>query len=470
MNFTKACSKITFLQIADKILFGAAFAALIFLSACDKPKDFNLKTTSPASHFNVKDTSLPLFLVTQRLDSLRSNNLSTDLAGCMNDALLGSTIAKLYFQVRMLNVLSAPPVAPTVDSSYIYMVYGDRTLITGNASIPQTWSIYPLQGDMDNSIPYYTNNTSLQPNTNIMAATYTGAFNAGPYYTSKDSVLRIPFSNSYAQRIMNSGTQVLGDNPTFQDSFKGFAVIPQLSAMNGAQGAIMHFDLTDIRSRIVIYYHDGTGAHDTMTLIVGDASVRVNTYTHNYANTQVAADSGKAGTANAYLQAMAGMKVRVNLPDLSWFMKDGTTAISEAELVFPESAAGNGGYTEPTQLYLYPRASDGTNESLNNDFSQGFIDQTFGDYGGTWRGLPAYTNNSYSFIMTRHIQNVIDRYRRQSNYNQPGGLHYQGMNLFIPADNQLSSGRMLLKNYDSKATDVKTGPYLRLIYTKIPEH
>ena len=460
MNFTKACWKITFWRIVDKytLISGAAFAALFFLAACDKPTAFTLQTSLPASHFNVKDTILPLFLQTQYLDSLRSNNLSGDMAGSFNDPELGASDARLFFELRLQTLLISAPVSPVVDSAFLYMVYGDSSQQTGNFNDAQSWNFYPLQGNIDGSVAYYTNSTSLVPNTAVKIANYKGSF------SKTDSTLKIPFNSAYALRMLTSGSVILGDDVSFLDTFPGVALIPDHSAINGKTGGIINFNLSDARSKLVIYYRSsGTSTEDTFILNAVDA-YRVNTYSHNYSS-KVTSIINKSGQTKVYLQDTGGLKSRVDLPDLSWMMNNGTTAINEAELVFPETTTGNGGYIrEPSQLYLYPRAIDGTNESLNSDFNQGFIDGTYGDYGGTWRP----SQRSYSFILTHHIQNVIDRFRKMPNYNKPGGLQYQGLNLFIPSDNPLTSNRIILQNTNS--LNIKSGPYLRIIYTKIPEH
>ncbi len=460
MNFTKACWKTTFWRIADNIIKGAALAALIFLTACDKPKDFTLKTTSPAGHFNVKDTILPVFLETEILDSLRTNNLSADIAGSLYDPELGITDAQVFFNIQLQNLVLNVPVTPRVDSAFLYLTYADpaNTTQVGDLSVKQSWNFYPLQGVIDNSIPYYSNTTQIQPNKNILLANYTGSFRVG------DSTLKIPFSKSYAARMLNSGQTALSDNITFQDSFPGIALIPDHTALNGNIGALINLNLSDLRTRVVVFYTDGSGAKDTFTCNVSDAAMRIGAYKHIYDTKNVIPILNKINQSKAYLQALAGLKVKVTLPNLDSFMVNGTTSINQAELVFPEYATPISFFPEPTQLLLYPRSIDGTNETLNANYNQGFIDQTFPEYGGLWRP----TEKSYAFVMTRHIQNVLDRYRITPNYNQPGGLRYEGMNLYIPSDNPLSGRRLILKPTNLK--DPKSGPYMHLIYTKIPQH
>jgi hypothetical protein len=453
MNFIKACLKTASLQKAYKYKGWAAVAALFFLAtACDKPKTFTLKSTPPATHFDLKDTILPVFLETERLDSLRSNNLSRDLIGSLQDPELGGTDANLYFQLR-LQSLSPNFKNAKLDGAVLSLAYSGITDYTGDPSTIQKWNIFPLADGLDNSIPYYTN-AIIKPDLANAAGNFTGKF------SPKDSVLKININNGYASKILTASSSTLGDDPSFQSIFKGLAILPDHNALNGGTGAIVHFNLLDVRSKLSIYYHDSTGKADTFNLIITDGDVRVNTYTHSYRN-NVTSSLDKAGQDKAYLQALGGLKVKVSLPDSSMrkFMINGTTAINQAELVFPELSSPPASFIEPITLYLYPRDASGGNENTNAEFNQSFIDQTFVEYGGGWR--PG--EKTYSFVLTRHIQNVLDRYRKNQAYRT-----YQGLNLFIPGDNPMSSGRIILNNFNSK-NPVKNGPYLRLIYTKIAE-
>jgi hypothetical protein len=140
------------------------------------------------------------------------------------------------------------------------------------------------------------------------------------------------------------------------------------------------------------------------------------------------------------------------MPYLKNYVKDNMVAVQSAEFVFPKVDSLGDAYTgaQPSLLLLRPRGSD------TKDYLGGFTDDLIGYYDGKWSA----GNNSYHFVISRHVQTLFYGFR-----NKAGFIDY-GLNLSTPADNPNSPVRAILSNLQSPNSP---RPKLILTYTKVAD-
>src|SRR5206468_1003854 len=123
---------------------------------------------------------------------------------------------------------------------------------------------------------------------------------------------------------LNAGSD-LSNNSTFQSFFKGVYVkVDGAASIN--QGAILYFDLLSSQSKLTLYYNDSLN----FDFIIGSGALRVNHFVHDYTGTPVNAQlTGTAiDTDFVYVQAMAGVKTKILLPEIKHLTDSGMIVIN----------------------------------------------------------------------------------------------------------------------------------------------
>lgn len=171
--------------------------------------------------------------ITEREDTLRTDELATMLLGSINDPVFGTTTASVYTQLRLpgTNISFGTDVA--VDSIVLILPYKG---IYGDSSSVQNITVYELDEAIQTSVksetgrtldyPYYNFSTlqhkavpvgqlSFVPNT--VDSSMIDTVKVGPY-------MRIPLSLEFANRIVNANQIVdtaLKNNTGFLNAIKG---------------------------------------------------------------------------------------------------------------------------------------------------------------------------------------------------------------------------------------------------------
>ncbi len=230
-------------------------------------------------------------------------------------------------------------------------------------------------------------------------------------------------------------------------------------------GALTKLQLSNALSGLKFkYFHDTIVeiAADTIPLSTYSLSFKeayvqkVNIFQHDFTGTTIASylDDPDAVPDIAYAQGMAGVNVKVTIPDITDYVGEGDIAINAARLVFyvvPDSIIGIPQEEYPQQLMMETRLDDGTYIPM--------YDRVIGTSSVFFGMLTQSNENSafldplyfYTFNIARHLQSVVS------------GEIGNG-DLYIYVNNPATSNKII--KFWSNHSDHVGGLRLELIYTK----
>ena len=410
---------------------GAKFFIILFSgisiiqTSCNKSSEvgLNVQPSTDLLYVNYIDTTA-LVTRTVREDSLRTDQYQIlagyGLLGKYIDPAFGTTSSSLYTQVLLPGSISATSFGthPLCDSIKLSLVY-DAECYGKKVRKAQTVNVYELVNGITNGTVYYSNNSIL--NTGVDLA---NAYSFIPRPLDSVSVggvkskpqLRIPLNKAFGQNLLNNQTTGnLIDNATFQNFMKGFYITTEnTTGLNVNEGNIMRFLMAS--STMTIYYNDSL----KFDFSLGSVSRNMH-FSHNYSSvsnvdlTAQLSSSPPAQNGTVYIQGMAGLKVKVEMPTLMDWVKKGPVAINKAVLVIKvDSSLANyqvDTFARPAALIPFGINDDGTSYVLPDYLSApGWVD---GNYNAT--------THEYNLIISKYIQRVLD-----------GKIHNNGIYITVP--------------------------------------
>jgi len=422
---------------------------LFVLSSCNKSSVVGLDVQPEGDLLNVtfSDTSkLRTYIRTE--DSVRSDERSINLLGSYNDPVFGKASASIFTQFNTNNVVFGNASDMLIDSVILSLAYtGDYY----GSLDPQNVKVYQLtQGIFKDSIYYskrvFGYNTTELANYNFIPkpadSVQVGSVKLKPQ-------LRIRLSNSFGQSFLSQGGFV--DNTAFNNFFKGLFITTDNTQAPG-QGAILNLNLTDVNSKITLYYRNkfsGKNAQSIFSFDINPATcASVGHFEHEDAVNDITKQLGDTnlGQNLVYVQAMAGVRTRVQFPFLKNYTLPGSVSINKAELIIKVDPSAEGIYPVPTALALLTIDANG-GVSFTPDQFEGD-----GYFGGTYNS----SNKEYRFNIARYIQQVLNG--KQADH----GL-YISTGKFGSETNAISARRAVLGGGDNTNYKMR----LRLTYTKL---
>jgi hypothetical protein len=259
--------------------------------------------------------------------------------------------------------------------------------------------------------------------------------------------------NNFAAQLATSGTNYWTSN--FNKLLHGIYITTATPLQLPGQGSILNLaSLAGSFSGIYLYYHYSypiDTEHFVSFPIGGSANANFVHFDHNYSTTYLGGlhPAGKRDSVNGdqlvYVQAMGGVLGRINFPNLykNW-SKLGPVIINEATITFPAQPENTSAiYGPPSSLYL-----SGTDSAWS---PYTLPDQSQPYYGG------AFSNNSYTFVITEYIQSVIN-----------GKTIDRGLYI-IPYNEAISANGVVLYGAQH-GVSAATKPVLTIYYTPVKNH
>lgn len=420
----------------------------VFSFGCKKPKvelNDQLYPDSDKLSLNFSDTTT-LRAYSVKEDSLITTNLSSNLVGYYVDPVFGISQASIYTQIRLSSEsvdfgnLSTLEVDSTVLSLVYSGFYGKLT--------SQNFLVHKVTENLNADSSYYSTKTFSVESTPI--GTLIGTT---PNLTDSLTIndvrfvphMRIHLSSVVGENLIQSAS--LSTNEKFLNEFMGLriSVDPQSTPTNST--SMLSLNLLHTESKVTVYYRTPkTGGFDTLSYSfnINSSCQRVGYFSHDYTNSEVeiALTDKKRGDSLLYIQAMAGIKTKIEIPYLNTISKESLIGISKAELVFYVEENTDAEYSVPTNLFLF-----GINE-----YNQMILLPDFDEshYGGIYNS----GNKSYTFNVTRYIQNQITGFSNGENANY---------GLYLVSENRVvSARRLVLKGTNRSANPLR----LKLYYSK----
>jgi len=414
------------------------FAFLIVLVSCDDPGLINFKTERSDFYYNIsKIDTLDVFLQTINEDSIRTESFSYNMLGSYSDNLLGNTTASVFTEFRLPKTLVDYGSGRIFDSLVLVLKYANDNNSFGWIDDEISLNVHEINQRIYIDTPYYSTSTIAYNPVNV--GSWKSTLKANGL-----STIRIHLDASLGNKILNGSNEQLGDEVKFKELLKGLAIIPKVTNQTGQ---IVRLDLENDTSGLILYFHNSTGAMESKFQI-NDKCARINKFSHDFSFSEAYNQilTPKNNYPNVYLKPLSGLKVQVNFPNLSYFNNLGPVAINRAELILhPQLVYPYANYSIPSLLLLLTDSSN-TNYSMTDRYED--------YYGGKYNA----SNNTYSFIITRYIQNSVNQFLKNPNYKSKYKL-----NLIIPSDNPILAYPMVLSNIN---TSGKTTTELKIYYTK----
>ena len=416
------------------------------------------------------DTLIDLTAYSVQLDSSVTSNLSAFAIGAINDPVFGVTQASLVTQIGLPEVSnfhwgdSIKQLDSVVlqlrfrnqlmyDGTYLNDYYGDKDAV-------HTLNVYKITEDLSWDSSYFSRRNFVKENTPV--GSWTGKFNfTDSTKISLDSPafvlpphVRITMSNSFRDELYKADKDgFFVDSKTFKNNFKGLVIIDETNlTANG--GAIVFVKLNSDVTSLTAYHAAYQGSsHKDFTINPGyEASY--NHYAHklvppdllqNLSFPLSVCDTTKHRNTG-YVQSLGGSKLRIEFPNLFSYFSNPKLVINGAEIVFTVLPGSyNTMFPIPKSMLLF--GSD----------SLGRYTPTLDAYeSATYYGGLLNTNyNQFRFKIARHLQFLLDQYKKGNNFNY-------GMNLILSPASPVSADRVLID------TRKNSGAFkLKLTYTVI---
>ncbi|MFO7722856.1 MAG: DUF4270 domain-containing protein [Bacteroidales bacterium] len=335
-------------------------------------------------------------------DSIQTSGVFLNLLGSYADPVFGRVTSGIYTQALLSTNNVSFGTNPVGDSLVLTLQYNGYY---GDSLASHRLKIYEIDqaAVFSNDSVYYSNMTL--PLGELL-------FDQVVTFNPKDSVeldgkkvqplLKVNLGGTLMQRLLaESGGANLASNDAFRTFFKGLFITVEEKTATG-EGSIAYFNMNADLSRVTLYYHNSL---DTLVypFIINDQCAKFSHFDHagyQHAELPLLNQDTLGINPRLYLQAMAGVKIRVKLPHAESLKKDGAVAIGRAELVVKVDPADITAATfkEPAKLAIARISDEGKNVFIS-DFLEGDQFQ-----GGSWDA----TRSEYRFRVTRYMQDLLN--------------------------------------------------------------
>jgi hypothetical protein len=383
-----------------KLIVTAILASIIFGYGCRKNTDVLGSDIDPTDGLqaNFVDT-FTMFAYNEKVDSVRTDRVSSGMVGTFNDPLFGKVKSSVYANVRLTSILPEGFSENTVIDSVVLSLryngwYGNVKKLNGLQKFSllrmgEKMTFFELSGTgyFSNQKFQLTQDSLLSEKIilpNLFDSVRVGDVNEAPQ-------LRMKLKESFHDELLQNGT-AFASNDAFSNFFNGFKL--KSEPVNNAEGGIIYFNMVSPFSQMIIYGKDINGDLK-LVLNIDQNSVWVNSFSHEFSPNIVFEDS-IAGKDKLFLQAMNGPRVRINIPHIKELNKIGNIAVNKAELIVPVPQTELGRFIFPNELNLLQRNSEGLLFNLpdrNEPYFNGRYDDAI---------------KSYRFVITRHIQDILN--------------------------------------------------------------
>lgn len=383
------------------------------LMGCKKAEFSEVDFNPPNDKMGVVQTdtfSLEASTITEPY--LRTDYNQIQMLGSLNDPIFGKTEAAIATQ------FSIPTINPNfsgavVDSVVLCLAYETQYGSTSNAL---SYEVFEITEPLSDTL-FYSNKIPV-----FSAINLTSGIQAG-IPRIKDSVfvegknqaphIRIRLNKSLGEKLFALPTSAYDNHSNFVSHFKGL-YIKAYTINPSDTGTVIGYNLLSTTgwSNLTVYYTLNDTVHKRYRFTISSSCKSYSVFTHNYAGTQIANDTASTtkGSERLYLQALAGLKVKIKIPGLETMKTMGRFSIAKAELIIPIENSGNAYLSPPSKLNMAAFKQDGSLSFLTDapaitGGGGGLENESY--FGGN------LSNNQYRFNIARYVQEIITGQRTQ---------------------------------------------------------
>lgn len=422
--------------------------ASAFQHSCKKePSSLGLGLQPPGDALNViySDTT-SITAYSQFVDSVRTDETTTNLLGSFLDPVFGLSTASFYAQYRLSNTAISFGTNPVMDSLVVSLYYAG---IYGDSNAVLTVKVYEMDELINIDSNYYSNQSAAIKSTLLASHTFTPNLEDSVIVGSDTLVPHLRFNLSdltteLGEKLLSASEDDLNTNDNFLKYFNGLYFTAE-AATSG--GAIVSFSLLSTISRMTIYYSNDENDSLRFDYFVNANSARFGHFDHDYSlgdplfKAQLIDGDTTLGLNQCYLQSMAGVKTFIKFPNLDNYYDDGRVAINEARLFL--TVAEEDAWVNPPVVLTLVRSDGAGGYILLEDQFEGL------DYfGGIYDG----DKKQYWFRITKSIQSILK-----------SELPNNGFEIFI-SGGSLNADRLLLAG-TSPGGDIPPESRMKLVIT-----
>lgn len=376
-------------------------------------------------------------------DSLRSDGTSYQMMGATRTSEFGLNTAAMSLSFTLPSSSFSFPAGVVIDSIVFQGEYTGPEQYVGNLNTPMTIKVSQINKRLYLDSTYYSN-TSIPSSS---PQSFSGVIHdlSDSVFITENGVnralapqMRLKLGQEMVDVFQNASSANLGSNTAFQDYFNGLKLEAETAGLANGQGNIVYFNFNTQSSGLAVYFND-TGKY---VFPVGENGVKVGSFSHDFSGISAIQNQLNDSTKNfdiTYIQSMAGLKTRIDIPNLLSLVDGGVYGIVDAKFVFSfDNSTTSTEFPAFNRLLLLKR--DGNNK--NNFVADQIINSNF--YGGTKQD-----GDFYEFHITREIQDILNNYRSN-------GLNLNtGFFLIAPSDNPVSASHLQMNMQKGVASGVK---------------
>jgi len=433
---------ITKLNIKSKGLL-PLFFLLVFWGCKKETTDIGVDILGDGNLNSIEVLITDISARSVRDDSSRTDNLSSNTLGVVNDPIFGLSKSCLIVQPR-LTQFGTDDTPKSIDSVKLILKYDYEQNVLGNNNILKygdinsvlVMDIYKLNEDLVDTVKYYS---TFKPELGDIVGTFTGSFNF-----SDSTSLEIMLNKSFGQEMLDWNSDIYKDEAKFLKTLKGLVIVPRNNTLSG-EGAIVCVEAGLNSSKLQLFYNDSL----TKTIPMGSSSRRINYYETQPSVNLTNQFNSTNNFRTTYAQSFGGAKIKVDLVGLDSVIKLGEkVVINEAKITFLlDQISITDEFKAPSRMFLV------VPDTLNSKYSMPIIDlTTTSNYGGDYNPVI----KGYEFHFNRYLQQLVKEYAKTGKNN------FNGFYLSIPSDYPVTPYRGVFKT-DKDAGDIKVS----ITFTKL---
>ena len=358
-------------------------------------------------------------------DKIRVDHPTVNYIGSFNDPIFGRTDGSFAAQLRISSNPDFDSTA-TLDSLILRLTYKE---IYGDTATAQTLKVYEMLGDLEYDAKYMSTYDlkALASATPIGSANFIPKFKTDSAKTDTTTqYVRFHIDPAVGNRLLRFDSLEMVSNEEFLKHFKGLYI--EATPVN-RKGTLIGLSTTS--TAMGLYYHTATKDSLFFPYNVTANSANIAAFGHNYQKSNFVTHLNQEDIQDTliYLQPTGGTKVKVNIPSLDKWKDSTQYVIDKASLVFYVDTLSTDmdRYNIPSRVYLKYMDSSGIetfpeDSELSNYYYGGYYDSTTG---------------SYTFNITRHLQQIIKREIETTSF------------YLVHADRSGSASRVVLKSGNS---------------------
>lgn len=389
-------------------------ATLYLLAGCRKPEEgIGLGILDPTEALGIHIDTTTLVAWTAKEPSLRTSGLSRNALGSYVDMRYGTTKAGIATQLRLStnNVgFGQDNSGLVLDSIVLALLFDLGDPFYGDLSA-QRFQVFEIQEDLSLDTVYRTDRMPVVGGGDLVRDR--GALVTPRPFTkpvvggdTAQPQLRLRLDDALGRRFLDAfGTADLTDNAAFLIFFKGLDITVDNPAQAPFQGGLLFFNLLLANSKVTLHYRNtlvDPAAPLRYDLVINDNCVR---WTHVQRDYAQAADPVVAaaladttlGRSHTFVQALGGLRTKVQPLGLGDLPALGYRALAKAELVVPVEGTNFVLHPPPQKLFVFRANDEGEDLLLPDELTAGI------SIGGNFNSAA----REYRFNITRYVQGVL---------------------------------------------------------------